>query len=378
MKVAIVHDWLYTYAGAEKVLEQIIACFPAADLFSLIDFIPAEERGFLQGKPVSTSFIQKLPFAKTKHRQYLPLMPLAIEQLDVSSYDLVISSSHAVAKGVLTGPDQLHICYCHSPIRYAWDMQHQYLREAGVDKGLKSWLTRYILHKVRLWDYRTANGVDHFIANSGFIARRVYKVYRREAAVIHPSVNTENFSLVEDKQDYYLAASRLVPYKKISLIAETFAQMPERKLKIVGTGPERKKIEQIVAGCANIEYLGFVEDAKLSSLMQNARAFVFAAEEDFGIIGLEAQACGTPVIAFGRGGSLETVNDLSSDVPTGVFFYEQTSAALGSALAIFEQQQVTTPQNCWKNAQRFAVERFRAEFSRFVAAKYQEFKQDKS
>ena len=208
MKIAIVHDWLYTYAGAEKVLEQIIQCFPQADLFSLIDFIPAGERNFIQNKTVTTSFIQRMPFSKTKHRQYLPLMPLAIEQLDVSDYDVVISSSHAVAKGVLTGPNQLHICYCHSPIRYAWDMQHQYLREAGITSGLKSWLTRYILHKIRLWDYRTANGVDYFVANSKFIARRIFKVYRREASVIYPNVDVDKFNLQSEKQDYYLTASR--------------------------------------------------------------------------------------------------------------------------------------------------------------------------
>ena len=373
MKIAIVHDWLYTYAGAEKVLEQIIQCFPQADLFSLIDFIPAGERNFIQNKTVTTSFIQRLPFSKTKHRQYLPLMPLAIEQLDVSDYDVVISSSHAVAKGVLTGPNQLHICYCHSPIRYAWDMQHQYLREAGITSGLKSWLTRYILHKIRLWDYRTANGVDYFVANSKFIARRIFKVYRREASVIYPNVDVDKFNLQSEKQDYYLTASRLVPYKKIVLIAEAFALMPEKKLKIVGTGPDHKKIAALVANASNIEYLGFVEDNELVNLMQNAKAFVFAAEEDFGIIPVEAQACGTPVIAYGRGGSLETVNGLNSESPTGVFFAEQSTAAVITAVAQFEAQTVITPENCRKNAQRFSIARFRTEFTQFVEQRYQEF-----
>ena len=373
MKIAIVHDWLYTYAGAEKVLEQIIQCFPQADLFSLIDFIPAGERGFIQNKTVTSSFIQRMPFAKTKHRHYLPLMPLAIEQLDVSSYDVVISSSHAVAKGILTGPNQLHICYCHSPIRYAWDMQHQYLREAGITSGLKSWLTRYILHKIRLWDYRTANGVDSFVANSKFIARRIFKVYRRDASVIYPNVDVDKFTLQSEKQDYYLTASRLVPYKKIVLIAEAFASMPDKKLKIVGTGPDQKKIADLVATAANIEYLGFVEDAGLVSLMQNAKAFVFAAEEDFGIIPVEAQACGTPVIAYGRGGSLETINGLGSESPTGVFFAEQSTAAVIAAVAQFEAQTVITPENCRQNALRFSVSRFRTEFTQFVEQKYQEF-----
>ncbi len=378
MKIAIVHDWLYTYAGAEKVLEQIIQCFPQADLFSLIDFIPAGERNFIQNKSVTTSFIQRMPFAKTKHRHYLPLMPLAIEQLDVSSYDVVISSSHAVAKGMLTGPNQLHICYCHSPIRYAWDMQHQYLREAGITSGLKSWLTRYILHKIRLWDYRTANGVDSFVANSKFIARRIFKVYRRDASVIYPNVDVDKFTLQSEKQDYYLTASRLVPYKKIVLIAEAFALMPDKKLKIVGTGPDQKKIADLVATAANIEYLGFVEDAGLVSLMQNAKAFVFAAEEDFGIIPVEAQACGTPVIAYGCGGSLETINGLGSESPTGVFFAEQSTAAVIAAVAQFEAQTVITPENCRQNALRFSVSRFRTEFTQFVEQKYQEFCERKS
>ncbi len=373
VRVAIIHDWLYTYAGAEKVLEQIINCFPDADLFSLIDFLPDNERGFIQNKSVITSFIQKLPFAKTKHREYLPLMPLAVEQFDVSSYDLVISSSHAVAKGVLTGPDQLHICYCHSPIRYAWDMQHQYLREAGLLRGIKSCLTRYILHKIRLWDYRTANGVDYFVANSHFIAKRIYKVYRREAEVIYPNVDTDKFTPSMDKQDFYLTVSRMVPYKKIALIAEAFAAMPDKKLKIVGTGPDYKKIQQLVANCSNIELLGFVEDEPLRLLMQQAKAFVFAAEEDFGIVPVEAQACGTPVIAYARGGALETVNGLDSLKPTGVFFASQTIESIQQAVSEFEQQSVITPELCVVNAKRFAAARFRAEFKDFVITKYQEF-----
>ena len=373
MKIAIVHDWLYTYAGAEKVLEQMIHCFPDADLFALIDFLPEAERGFLRGKKVTTSFLQQMPWAKSKHRHYLSLMPLAIEQLDVSSYDLIISSSHAVAKGILTGPNQLHICYCHSPIRYAWDLQHQYLAEAGIVKGLKSWLTRYILHKIRIWDYRTANGVDYFIANSQFIARRIYKVYRRDSQVIYPPVNTENFTLDYAKQDYYLTASRLVPYKKVALIAAAFALMPDKKLIIVGTGPEAKKIESIVAAAPNIDYRGWVDDSQLQRLMQQARAFVFAAEEDFGIMPLEAQACGTPVIAYGRGGSLETVNGLASVRPSGVFFDQQTPAAISAAVAEFERQTLITAQNCWSHAQKFATKRFIDEFKELVMTKYHEF-----
>lgn len=371
MRIAIVHDWLYTYAGAEKVLEQIINCFPDADLFSLIDFIPEGKRNFIHNKSVTTSFLQKMPFVKTKHRQYLPLMPLAIEQLDISGYDVVISSSHAVAKGVLTGPDQLHICYCHSPIRYAWDLQHQYLNEAGITSGPKSWLTRYILHKIRQWDYRTANNVDYFIANSQFIARRIYKVYRRESAVIYPPVDINKFACVISKEDYYLTASRLVPYKKISLIAEAFVKMPERKLKIVGSGPEQDKIKQLINGHPNIEYLGFVEDEALIVLMQRAKAFVFAAEEDFGIIPVEAQACGTPVIAFAKGGVLETVCGLETQQSTGVLFLEQTKESLLAAVNQFEQQSIITASNCRKNAEKFSIDRFCNQFRSFVLDHYQ-------
>ncbi|AUR51600.1 glycosyltransferase family 4 protein [Aquella oligotrophica] len=379
MKVAIVHDWLYTYAGAEKVLERIINCFSEADLFSLIDFLPENKRDFIQNKPVKTSFIQKMPFARTKHRHYLPLMPLAIEQLDLRSYDLVISSSHAVAKGILTSPHQLHICYCHSPIRYAWDMQHQYLEEANLTRGVKSWLTRYLLHKIRLWDYRTANGVDYFIANSKFIASRIWKTYRREAQVIYPPVDISKFALYEGvREDYYLTASRFVPYKKIVLIAESFKAMPERKLKIVGTGPDASKIKEIANSSTNIEYLGFVEDDELISLMRKARAFVFAAEEDFGIIPVEAQACGTPVIAYKRGGSAETVIDAPVSSRSGVFFTEQSVNAIVDALARFEELPEIEPAICRANAEQFSVARFCSEFKDFVHSKYDEFLSGKS
>lgn len=219
-RVAIVHDWLVTYAGAERVLEQIIDCFPDADLFSVVDFVEDKDRKFLRGKRATTSFIQRLPKARTKYRAYLPFMPLAIEQLDVSDYDVVISSSHAVAKGVLTGPDQFHISYVHSPIRYAWDLQHQYLQESHLTRGPKSMLARLILHYIRNWDVRTSNSVDKFVANSSFIARRIHKVYQREAEVVYLPVDVDAFVLETHKDDFYLTASRLVPYKKIDLIVE--------------------------------------------------------------------------------------------------------------------------------------------------------------
>lgn len=356
-KVAIVCEWLVTYAGSEKVLEQLLKCFPQADLFCVCDFLPDEDRAFLQGKLPKTTFVQRLPLARTKYRSYLPLMPLAIEQLDVSGYDLVISSSHAVAKGILTGPDQVHICYVHSPMRYAWDLQHQYLKESGLDRGVKGWLARAILHYMRLWDYRTANGVDYFIANSRFIARRIKKVYGREAEVIYPPVDVEGFEYCEDKDDYYLTASRMVPYKKVKLIVEAFNEMPDRKLVVIGDGPDFKKIQEIAG--VNVQLLGYQPDDVLRKYMQQARAFVFAAEEDFGITPVEAQACGTPVIAYGRGGALETVRGYgqgTSDA-TGVFFDEQTVASIKEAVEHFEQVGISC-EACRKNAERFGVEAF--------------------
>ncbi len=358
-KIAIVHDWLPLYGGAERVLEQILLVLPQADIFSMIDAIPPEQRGFLQNKPVTTSFVQRLPGAKTRYRAYFPIMPLAVEQFDLSPYDLVISSSYSFAKGVLTGPDQRHLCYCHSPIRYAWDMQHQYLEQSGLTKGLKSFIVRLLLHYVRLWDYRTAAGVDAFAANSAYIARRIMKVYRREAEVIYPPVAIDNFPIEERKEDFYLTASRMVPYKKMDLIAEAFSRMPEKKLIIIGDGPEMDKVR--AKAKSNVELLGYRDNADLRSHLQRAKAFVFVAEEDFGIVPVEAQACGTPVIAFGRGGVAETV------IPgkTGILFYEQSAESLADAVRLFETA-TFSPSEIRREAEKFSAEMFRQRFSDFV------------
>lgn len=357
MKIAVVCDWLVTYAGAERVLEQILKLYPQADLFCLVDFLEEKERGFLQGKKPITSFLQKMPKAKTHYRSYLPLMPLAIEQLDVSGYDLVISSSHCVAKGVITGPDQVHISYVHSPMRYAWDLQHQYLKEAKLDKGLKSYAARALLHYMRLWDMRTANGVDHYIANSKFIARRIKKIYGKEAEVIYPPVDVEAFEYCEEKEDYYLTASRLVPYKKVKLIVEAFNEMPEKKLIVIGDGPEYPAIKRIAG--RNIELLGYQPFEVLKEKLQKAKAFVFAAEEDFGIAPVEAQACGTPVIAYGKGGALEIVRGLDDENSTGVFFEEQTIKAIIEAVKNFEKMsKEIVAKNCRYNTIRFTQDKF--------------------
>lgn len=367
MKIAIVCDWLVTSAGSERVLGEMIQCFPEADLFAVVDFLPEEDRGFLQNKPVKTTYIQKFPFAERLYRSYLPWMPLAIEQLDMSAYDVVISSSHAVAKGVLTGPDQLHISYVHSPIRYAWDMQHQYLKETGLHKGLKGFIAKRLLHKLRLWDQRTANGVDHFIANSHFIARRIQKTYRRPAEVIHPAVDTSLFKPCDEKSDFYLTASRLVTYKRVDLIVDSFAQMPDKKLVVIGDGPELAKIQAKASKAKNIQLLGFQPTNVLIRYMQRAKAYVFAAEEDFGLMPVEAQACGTPVIAYGKGGALETVRGLEQAQPTGLFFKNQTIESLCDAVKQFEQvQNQFTVENCVSNAAKFESAQFQQKFKQFV------------
>jgi glycosyltransferase involved in cell wall biosynthesis len=330
MRVAIIHDWLTVNAGAEKVLKQMLLLYPQAEIFTLVDFLPEEDRSFLGSHKVHTSFIQKLPRACKSYRSYLPLMPLAIEQFDLSGFDLVLSSSYAVAKGVLTGPDQVHVCYCHSPIRYAWDLQPQYLRESGLDRGLKGAIARIILSYIRMWDVRTANGVDHFIANSTFIARRIRKVYGRESVVIPPPVDIPEALPAVARKDYYVTASRLVPYKRIDLIIEAFNRMPDRKLIVIGSGPMLEQMRQLAK--PNVSVLGYQPQEVLEKHLAEARAFVFAAEEDFGIAPVEAQAFGTPVIAYGKGGILDSV--IESE--TGKFFESQSAESIIDAVNKFE------------------------------------------
>ena len=367
MRIAVVCDWLVVYAGAERVLEQILKLYPEADLFCLVDFLPENQRGFILNKKTYTSFIQNMPKAKTKYRSYLALMPLAIEQLEITAYDVVISSSHAVAKGVMTGPNQIHVSYVHSPIRYAWDLQHQYLQETGLNKGVKSWLAKIILHYIRIWDYRTSNGVDYFIANSEFIAKRIKKVYGRDSEVIYPPVDIEAYELCEEKEDFYLTASRMVPYKKVRLIVEAFNEMPDKKLVVIGDGPEFDKIKRVAK--KNIELMGYQPFFILKGKMQKAKAFVFAAEEDFGITPVEAQACGTPVIAYGKGGALETIRgDYRDEDVTGVFFRKQNKISVIKAVNDFEQKNISAIK-CRENAERFSISRFRTEFRDYINSK---------
>ena len=360
MKVAVVCDWLVVYAGAERVLEQILNVYPEADLFCLVDFLPEDKRDFIKNKPTHTTFIQKLPGARNHYRSYLPFMPIAIEQLDVTGYDLVISSSHCVAKGILTGPNQIHISYVHSPIRYAWDLTHQYLDESNLSHGLKGMVAKLILHYMRLWDTRTANGVDYFIANSKFIAKRIKKVYGRDAEVIYPPVDIDAFEYCEQKEEYYLTASRLVPYKKVNLIVEAFNEMPDKKLVVIGDGPDFDKIKAIAKD--NIKLMGYQPFTVLKEKMQHAKAFVFAAEEDFGITPVEAQACGTPVIAYGKGGALETVVENES----GIFFTEQSVESIVNAVERFGKIETIKAQKCRTNAEKLGIGRFETELLSYV------------
>ncbi|VFZ37253.1 glycosyltransferase family 4 protein [Klebsiella pneumoniae] len=372
VSIGIVADWLVTYAGAERVIKEFVDLYPESSLYAIVDFLSEDARKELHCKKVQTSFIQNFPKSKDKYQLYLPFMPLAIEQLDVSSHNIIISSSHAVAKGILTGPDQLHISYVHSPIRYAWDLQHQYLKEAGLVKGVKGNLARWLLHKIRLWDYRTANGVDHFIANSQFIARRIKKVYGRDADVIYPPVDIGRFTLNENKSDYYLTASRMVPYKRMDLIVEAFSHMPDKRLVVIGSGSEMEKIKSKAS--KNIEILGYQPNSIMQEHMQNAKAFVFAAEEDFGITPVEAQACGTPVIAFGKGGSLETIRPYGVEKPTGVFFDKQDISSVIQAIEKFETVSDTIePTACRENSVRFSSERFQNEFSNYLNNRWDDF-----
>jgi len=364
MKVAIVHDWFIDWAGAERVVEQILACFPDADLFALVDFLPEIHREKLLNKHVQISFLQEMPFAKRALRYYLPWMPIAIEQLDLSIYDVIISSSHAVAKGVITGPNQLHISYVHSPMRYAWDMHHDYLR-GKLGKGLRGIALRWTLHYLRQWDIRTANSVDLFIANSEFVAKRIHKFYRREAVVIHPPVDIAAFPLVESKKDFYICAGRLERYKRIDIAVDAFKNMPDKKLIIMGYGPELNSLRSNAP--TNVTFIGSQPHDKWLRHLQSAKALIFPGIEDFGITPVEAQACGTPVIGIAKGGLSETVTPLGLENATGVLVPKQEVAEFVNAVHVFEQNVTAIlPKTCRQNASRFSIEVFKRNLSAFV------------
>ncbi|SDG74959.1 glycosyltransferase [Winogradskyella thalassocola] len=367
MKKALIHDWYYVNGGAEKVIHSFNTIWKDFEHYALVDFLNESDRDYiLNGATVNTSFIQTLPTARSNHRKFLQLFPYAIEQFDLNEYDLVLSSSASIAKGVMTNQNQLHICYCHSPMRYAWDLYHQYLEESNFG-FLSGMYAKRVLHKIRMWDVINSNRVDIFIANSNYIKGRIKKIYNRDAKVIYPPVDVNSFELVEQKEDYYFTASRMVPYKKIELIVRAFNHMPDKKLIVAGDGPEYKKIKSIAR--SNIELVGFLQTEKLKGYMSKARAFVFAAEEDFGIIPVEAQACGTPVIAYNKGGSKETV----INGKTGLLFNHQTEKSIIDIIATFEKLEFH-PAAVRQNAIRFSKERFEKEMNDFVTEEYNRFK----
>ena len=382
MRKALIHDWYTVYGGAERCIESFTNIWKDFDHFTLVDSLTEKERDIiLKGENPTTSFIQKLPLGKKKYRSYLPLFPLAIEQFDLSEYELIVSSSSSVAKGVLTRPDQLHISYVHSPIRYAWDLYFQYLRESGLNKGIKGFMAKFFLHRLRNWDFITSNRPDYYIANSQYIAKRIKKIYDKDAIVIYPPVNVGSFSVSNnEKGDYYITCSRMVPYKKIDLIVEAFSKT-EKELIVIGDGPDFDKIKRFKT--LNIDLLGFLDKMEMTKLIKGARAFIFAAEEDFGIAPVEAQACGVPVIAFGKGGALETIKGMFSEETdfngkTGVFFKEQTTTSLLDAVEFFEKNETKfIKETIRSNAENFSVQRFEREIKNTVEELYFNWKNSK-
>lgn len=371
MRVAIVHDWLAASGGAELVLEQLLLCYPEADIFTLVDFMPHEERSFLRGRKITTSFIQHLPGARRYFRHFLPLMPRAIEALEVSQYDLVISSSWAFAKGVKVHPGQVHVSYVHTPIRYAWDQQELYLQQAIGNEPLRK-LARYLLLRLRRWDIKTSGRGGFLVANSQFIAERIQQCWQRESVVLNPPVAVGDFTCTEIKEDFYVTVSRLVHYKAVEILVEAFNLMPDKHLVVIGDGPMFKRL-QTMAG-PNVELLGYQSREVVIDHLQRAQAFLFAAHEDFGIVAVEAQACGTPVIAYGQGGALDSVvpykgaDETAIEYsPTGLFFDQQTAASVVAAVECFEAlPNGISAQACAANAARFASEHFRRKFMAIV------------
>ncbi|MGY6530199.1 MAG: glycosyltransferase [Cyanobacterium sp.] len=371
MKTALVHEWLTPKAtgGSELVVKEILQLIDA-QLYALIDFESSNPQSYLYGREIRTSFLQNFPFSQNGIQNYLPLLPIAIEQLNLTEYDLVLSSSHAVAKGVITTPDQLHICYCHTPMRYAWDLTFDYLQRTSPLKGL---VARYLLHKIRQWDVISAHRVDYFIANSSHTARRIWRCYRREAEVIYPPVQVDEFPFEARKENFYVIVSRLVSYKKVSLIVEAFNKLG-KPLVVIGDGPEFKSIKALAK--PNITLLGSVDDITLKKYLSSAKAFIYGACEDFGIAIVEAQACGTPVIAYGGGGALETVIDMQTnrDTGTGIFFLSQTVDSLVNAVNTFENlAPYVNPENCLINAQKFSLSVFQKSYQKFIDQSIDQF-----
>jgi glycosyltransferase involved in cell wall biosynthesis len=369
MKVAIIHDWFMAATGGEKCVESFLNIWPDADVFTLVDFLnDNDRRKLLKGKRAKTSFIQKMPFSKNKYRSYLPLFPMAIESFDLNGYDLILSSSAAISKGVLTNSEQLHICYCHTPMRYAWDLYHRYMEEAGLNGKPTGIFAKAMLHYLRIWDLGTASRVDAFVANSRYVATRIKKVYSRSAQVINPPVDVSSIPLRKDKQDYYVTLSRLVPYKKVDMMVKAFNENGKH-LVVLGDGPDMAKIKAMAS--PNITLMGYQENDVVYETIGKAKAFLFAADEDFGISPLEANACGTPVIFYGKGGLLETI----TQPDCGISFPEQTAESLKAAVERFEMLPAFDAEALRKNAEQFSKERYEREIAEFVDKTMRAFKE---
>jgi len=367
MKTAIVHDLITTVGGADSTLESIYAIYPSP-IYTLVSNTEAVKQSFFKDATIITSFIQRMPWSIKKYRSYLPLYPIAIEQFDLNDFKVILSSSFIVAKGLLSHTNQLHICYLHNPIRPAWELHQQFLAHKKNGKGLKGIFSRLIFHYLRLWDATSANRVDYFIANSNFTAKRINKLYGRPAVVIYPPVKTDAFPLEEVKENYYVTASRLVYHKRVDIIIKAFTSMPNKTLVIIGDGPEIDELRK--SATPNIKILGHQPPDVLVKYLQKAKAFIFAANEDFGIAPIEAMACGTPVLAYNKGGSVETVIDKFS----GLLFPEQKAESIISCIYHFETiAYVFDAKKISAYAQKFSTARFKREFHSFVERKTKDF-----
>lgn len=375
-QVRYVHEWLTEWGGSEDVTRAMLAAVPGTALHATIDFLSDASRAKFGGVPIRTTFLQRAPWARTRFWNYLPVTPLAVETHDLRGADVIVSSSHAFAKGVLTTAEQLHVSYVHSPMRYAWDLHHEYLADYRLDRGAKGLLARYMFHRLRQWDRQTANNVDLFLANSRHVQRRIWRTYRRVAQVLYPPVAVGRFAWQPAKGDHYVTVSRLVSYKRIDLLLAAFRAMPRRKLVVVGDGPEMPRLRAMCP--PNVQLMGFQSDAVVQEQMGSARAFLFAAHEDFGISPVEAQACGTPVIAYGVGGSRETVRDLRSEPrPTGLLFDEQTPASLQAAVEAFDGAAID-PRDCRAWAEGFDEPLFRQRFRGLLERAWDAWQRDPS
>jgi glycosyltransferase involved in cell wall biosynthesis len=370
MKVALVHDWLTGMRGGEKCLEALCQIFPEAEIFTLLHkggSVSAE----IESKKVHTAFVQELPFSGSKYQYYLPLFPTAIEQFDLSAFDLVISSSHCVAKGVLTRPETCHICYCHTPMRYAWEMYYTYFNSQKLG-WVSRRLVKYFMNYLRTWDEASAHRVDYFVANSRNVQKRINKHYRRESEVIYPPVEVDSLEVSQNPGDYFLVVSALVPYKRVDLAVQAFNQLGYRLL-IIGEGPEKSRLTRLAR--KNTEFISWRKPEDLEKYYSNCKALIFPGEEDFGIVPVEAQACGKPVIAFGRGGALETVagifsgqNNSSKGNHTGIFFKEQKIESLLEAVRTFEGTDFD-PNTIRQNSKKFSSQIFKEKIKGFVDRK---------